>query len=807
MKITPLTTLFALWLSCALAQSPSISGTFLQAADEPLSYANVALYSASDSSLTKVAITDEQGRFAMANVEAGSYFLQATFLGYEDHNQKVDLSDGQSLDLGVQQVRSSDVVLETATVVSTRSLVEVKPDRTIFNVEGTINSAGDNSLGLLRKAPGLVVDNNFNISILGRSNVLVYLDGKRLPLTGSGLATYLQNIAAEQIDRIEIISNPGAAYDSEGSGGIIDIILKKDKNLGANGSIATTFSQGDFARGNATVSGNYRTKKFNTFGEVSLMRGKVASDVFYRNTLNGFITEETYGYLFDKTSVNYRIGTDFHPAPNHIIGLAYNGGYNGGPYQTSYRNELATVARPETVDSILISADNYDPKRINNSFNVNYNFRQNGHSLNIDANYGSYSDEADHSQPNSYFAHDGKQLLSVNNKAYETLIDIDIYTASVDYSTRILEGDFSLGAKYSRVSTDNSFLFYDVDAERRLLNRQRSNEFFYDENVYAGYFSYARGLGEKWSMTMGLRLEQTDATGELITFDKNLSEPPVELNYLNVFPNFSLTYSLSSNHSFLLSYSRRINRPDYFVLNPFRSQTSELSFGKGNPNLQPEIGNNIELGYTLKGYLNFRLAYSRVDNQITQLIGPDDVDPRAGFISWDNLETLSLYSFSASLPFSIGKKWNSYLSLVGSYQDNQADYGGGNTIDLQAWSYNIYQQHTFDLPFGFRGEISGWYAGPGIWGGVFETDASWSLDLGLQRKFFQQLDVKLSAQDIFFQSWWSGTSDYNGLSTWANGNFDSRRVILSLGYTFGNSNVRSRNRAFGSEDELRRTGG
>ena len=223
--------------------------------------------------------------------------------------------------------------------------------------------------------------------------------------------------------------------------------------------------------------------------------------------------------------------------------------------------------------------------------------------------------------------------------------------------------------------------------------------------------------------------------------------------------------------------------------------------------MQPEIVNNLELGYTLKYRYNFKIGYSNTTDQITRLIGPSDTDERANFITWENLATQKILSANISAPVQISKGWNAYFNLSASYLDNQADYGGNAIVDVQAGTYSIFQQHTIDLPNKFKGEISGWYSGPGVWGGVFRYDPQWSLNLGLQRKFMKDmLNVKLSAQDIFYQSGWEGYSQFNGLYSVGNGNWDSRQVSLSLSYNFGNQNIKSRRRSTGLEDESKRVG-
>ena len=350
-------------------------------------------------------------------------------------------------------------------------------------------------------------------------------------------------------------------------------------------------------------------------------------------------------------------------------------------------------------------------------------------------------------------------------------------------------------------------MFYDIIAGQRIQNNNRSNEFFYDEHVYAGYASYQRPINEKLNFSVGLRVESTDAVGDLKAFLPELQKDPVDLEYTNFFPSAGLTYNLADNKTLSLNYGRRINRPDYNVLNPFSVQLSELSFLKGNEKLNPEIVNNFEVGYTLNFRYNFKLSYSKTTNQITRLVAPDDEDPRAGFISYANLAEQRVYGLNISAPFGVTEWWNVYMNLSGGYLNNQADYGNGAIVDVQAFTYNIFQQNTFTLPGGFTGELSIWFAGPGIWGGVFEYDTRYSIDLGLQKKFFNDLmNVKLSATDISYQTGWSGSSNFDGLVGERRGNWDSRKVALSMSYNFGNSNVKSRNRSTGIEDESKRVG-
>ncbi|MCF8238000.1 MAG: TonB-dependent receptor [Saprospiraceae bacterium] len=803
------TLLFSLSSICLLAQGGTISGAAQNNDGEALIFANIALYRSSDSSLVKAEATNEKGTFKLVNIPDGAYWLQASYIGLPNFEQTgITMVQNKAVDLGILTFPVSVIELETALVKADRALVEIKPDRTVFNVSGTINSAGSDALGLLRKAPGVLVDNNDNITVLGRSGVMIFVDGKRLPLSGDDLSNYLSNLQAEQIDRIDIISNPGAKYDAEGNAGIIDIHLKKDKNNGANGSVNANYSQGQYARENIGASGNYRNKLLNIFANGGLYKGAGFNNIDFNSTQNGLSLVEINRMKHAYEGYNLRLGTDFFLTDHQTIGFLVSGGQNFHERNTYNRIGIATQANPTQTDSILIARTTGDGQRNNTTYNVNYRFDDHKSQVfNVDLDYGQYRNTDERYQPNRYYDATLENLLSEEINSFDTPTDIDIYTFKIDYEQEVFGGKLGLGTKLSRVASKNTFLVSDIMQEVAMLDSLQSNKFDYDEDVYAGYVNYSRPINDAWSFSVGVRAEQTDATGELVAFQEDLMEPPVDLNYLNWFPSAGLTWQMTPKQTFALNYGRRINRPDYNVLNPFNNQLSQLSYEKGNPFLKPEIVNNLELGYTLNYRYNFKVAYSKTTDQITRLIGPDENDPRANFITWENLAEQTVWSMNISAPIQVTKGWSSYINFNASHLNNQADYGDGAIVDVQAFTYNIFQQSTFDLPFGFKGEISGWFSGPGIWGGVFIYDTSWSLDVGLQRRFLNDaVNVRLSGSDLFYQSGWSGTSEFNGLVATGTGNWDSQRISLSISYDMGNRNVKSRRRTTGLEDEAKRVG-
>jgi iron complex outermembrane receptor protein len=793
----------------SFAQTATIKGQLQEAEGTAVAFANVVLYRASDSTIVKVETTDEAGLFRFSGIVPDTYDLQATYVGLTDYWQRGLATQANEIkDLGVLSFGAAGIELAEATVTAQRALVEVKPDRTVFNVQGTINSTGEDAISLLRKAPSVTVDNNDNISVLGRTGVLLYVDGKRLPLTGDALTNYLQSLSAEQIDRIDIITNPGARYEAEGNAGIIDIRLKKDENLGANGSVNLTGSQGRLFRGNGSVSGNYRNRWMNVFGQVGGMEREAWSRMEFNSTQFGLrLRESEYG-RYSSNAYNYRIGTDFFLNDQHTVGFLVGGNHFDGMYTNTNRISIAQDSPGSTVDSILVANNRTDDGRDQGTYNLNYRFTgSSGQTFNFDADYGRFRNDRERFQPNQYFDAAEDEILTEVINSFTMPTDIDIYTLKADYEQKLWGGQLGFGSKYSQVISDNIFLVFDVEGSSSTRNDRQSNTFRYDEQVYAGYVTYARPINEQWQFSAGLRAEQTNARGNLQAFLPELQEDPVVLDYLNWFPNVGLTWQVSPQNSLAFNYGRRINRPDYNVLNPFNNQLSQLSYEKGNPFLRPEIVNNFEIGYTLQYRYNFKIGYSRTTDQITRLIGPDEEDNRANFITWENLASQTIYSGNISAPIQVTEGWNAYFNLSASYLDNQADYGDGAIVDIQAFTYNFYSQQSFKLPWKLQGEISGWYGGPGIWGGVFAYESQWSLNLGLQRKFLDdQLNVRLSATDLFYESNWDGVSEFNGLRSEGFGRNDTRRASIAISYNFGNQKVKSRKRRTGIEDEAGRVG-
>ena len=797
-----LLTIASLLLATLNLIAADITGKVLDSNEEPVIYANVILYQAVDSSFVKAEFTYDDGSYNIPVKETGDYYIVINYLGLPDYQTDVfNVTKGSNTDLGVIQMLPSNNQLEEITVVAKRPILEMKPDKMVFNVDGSINASGSDALELLKKAPGVVVDNNDNITLLGKSGVRIYIDGKPSPLSSADLTTYLSSLQSDQIDNIEIITNPSAKYEAEGNAGIINIKLKKNENIGTSGSISQNFQQGEKSHYNGSFTGNWRTTKTNVFGTAGYYKGG--------NTNDFNLNRKQFGLRFDQASdaggnwegMHYRAGVDYYLNEKSTLGILVDGNFGDGEWISSSIAQIG-MANSSLVDSLLVAESDSRWDNMNNNVNLNYRYNPGGgKSLNIDLDAGLYRNKKTELQPNSYTTADGGIILNQRTNFIDSPSDIDIYTFKLDYETPGFGGNLGFGIKSAFVKTDNTFDFFDVVDETNVLVEDQSNVYVYEEFVNALYGTYSRQFS-KFNVQLGIRMEHTHSDGMLTAFVPTDDENVVR-NYFDVFPSGGITFTANKKNTFTLNYSRRLNRPSYQDLNPFRSKLDELTFQLGNPFLRPEYTNNFQLSHNFNYRFTTTLGFSHTKDLITRIT--DVESENSAYITWLNLADQYNYSINIAAPLSFTEWWSSYTSITGYLMKNQADYGDGRVVDLEQTSMNVYSQQTFSLPSDFSLELSGWYNSPSLWGGTFKMESMWNLDLGVQKKVLNgQGNIKLAVSDVFKSTGWSGVSEFGDLYMEANGLNDSRRVRLSFSYNFGNNKVRTRNRKTGLEDEASR---
>ena len=802
--------LFLLILFCNAGYSQQLSGIVKDETGTAIANVTVKLHKAQDSALVKINATNNQGKYEFVAINEGNYYLHISHVGFgEQFSKPIEVKEGSNgqVDFVLQNMKAS---LSEVVVNSKKPMVEVLADKTVLNVEGSVNAVGQDALDLLRKSPGVVVDKDDNLSLSGKNGVQVYIDGRPTPLSGQDLAAYLKSLQSSSIEAIEIITNPSAKYDAAGNAGIINIRLKKNKSFGTNGSVNAGYSIGIYPKYNGGISLNHRNKNVNLFGTYNYNQGKRENylhlDRQQMDTL--FISRSNMNS--SNKGHNYKAGLDYFISKKHTIGLLVNGNIFEGDFFNDTKTPIYHIPTNK-LDRTLEAHNSNMMERNSSNINLNYRFADTSQrELNMDADYGRYRLRNNQWQPNDYFDKDGNFLLS-RNYNFIAPTDINIYTFKADYEQPFQKGKLGFGGKTSFVNTDNDFNRYDIiNGGSRLYDSSRSNSFLYKENINALYVNYNRQF-KGVMVQFGVRMENTQMEGNSDGYTWNNqkyipSNEKFTRDYTDFFPSGAITFNKNPMNQWGIRYSRRIDRPAYQDLNPFEFKLDEYSFQKGNINLRPQYTNSFALTHTYKFKLTTTLNYSHVKDVFTQLI--DTTEVSKSFITKKNLATQDVFSLNVSYPFQY-KNYSAFSNMSANYSHYKADFGTGRIIDLDAFAFNIFQQHSLKFAKDYTAELSGWYNSPSIWQGTFKMKAMWSVDAGIAKNIMKgKGNIKLSVSDIFNVMEFSGESNFAGQTINVSGGWESRQFKANFTYRFGSNQVKAaRQRKTGLEDESQRVGG
>jgi len=789
----------------SMAQAPGkVTGSVTDHNNKAMASANIALLLAKDSSLIKTAVSNSKGEFEIPFSKSGSYLLSYSLVGFE-HNYSLvfSLTEGENFTAKTIGLSPAVSKLQGVTVVAKKPLIEVRADKTVFNVEASINATGSNALELLQKSPGIQVDNNENISMKGKSGVRVYVDGKMMQLDTKDLAAYLKSINSSDMEAIEMISNPSAKYDASGNAGIINIRLKKNKKFGTNGSANLGFVQGVTPKGNGSVNLNYRDKKINLFSNIGGYIGDNQNLLDLYRVQKDTLYDQHSTNINGNKSMNIKAGADYFIDNKNTIGVMATTNFSDAEFRSSSNTQIYYQPTNQFVKS-LQAYNNIPGSRTNANFNLNYRYIDTtGREINFDADYGLFRGTGRSYQPNNYYGFNNNLLYSIINRN-STPTDIDIYTAKIDAEQKLGKGKLGYGLKTSFVTTKNTFDFFNDDANGvpvKILDR--SNNFTYKENVNAAYVNYQQQLNDKWSLQTGVRAEQTNSDGNLSRADGTVQDDNrVKRNYLDIFPSAAITWNVNKKNALNLTFSRRIDRPTYQDLNPFENKLDELTYEKGNAFLLPQYTNSIELTHTFMGFINTTAGYSHVKDYATQVT---DTTGNATYVQQQNLATQQILSFNIGAPLPIRKWWNSYVNVWYNYQLFDGAVGG-KAVKLNIPSYGVYMQQSFTLGKDYTAELSGSFNGPNVWGATWRTKSQGGLDVGLQKLMLKKkATVKISATDIFRTNPWTAISDFGGAYIKGSGAWESRTFRINFNWRFGSNEIRkSRDRKTGLESEANR---
>jgi hypothetical protein len=795
----------------AQIKNGKVSGKVIDGNTKTIESATITLLRAKDSSVAKISVANKEGNFVFENVTEGKYLVSITAVGHsKGYSAAFDVNESNSsVALKTIELVPVSKELSGVSVSARKPLIEQKIDRTIVNVEAAVTNVGTSALEVLEKSPGISVDKDGNISLKGKQGVQVYIDGRPTYLGGTDLANYLRSLSSNQLDQIEIMTNPPAKYDAAGNSGIINIKTKKTKQFGYSGNLSSTWSQGRYPKVNESFNFNYRKNKVNLFTTLGYNNRKNFQDLDIQRK---FIEVKEIKSIFTQESrikeqgesYNAKLGMDYFVTKKTTLGVVLTGFYNPGVFS----NKSDVLIYDPNMNLLKQTLAQTSNDRKWNNFSTNLNFRHSfdstGKELTIDADYVTYSSKNAQDLTNAYYDKQGLPTIKADTLLGSLPQDINIYSAKMDYTHPLKKGaKFEAGIKTSFVRTDNNAVYDSVNYGVHVRDNGRSNHFIYEENVNAVYVNYSRPFGKKINGQFGLRLENTNSNGDQVTTGEKFKR-----NYTQLFPTAFFQYNADKNNNFGLNYGRRINRPDYEDLNPFILFLDRYTFEKGNPSLQPQFSHNIELSHTYKGFLTTTLNYTRttdIINEVLEQIASDTVT----FVKKANIAKQRQYGISINAGGQITKWWSGNL-WMNVYNNRYAGIINGDYVNISATTGQANISNQFKLGKTWNGELSGYYNTGGI-EGVFRIKNFGMMNMGVTKQIMRgKGTLRLSVRDVLHSQKISGTIKYSDIDAAFQQNRDSRQVALGFTYRFSKGKVGGQKRrtgGAGDEQSRVKTGG
>lgn len=793
----------------AIAKPGNVSGKVKDESGKVLPAANVVLLQAETNKLVRAGLTDDNGNFVLENIPDGQYLLKATLLGYENYSsEKINVT---SADISLPEIalKPKANTLKEVAVRSQKPFIEVQPDKLVVNVENSIVSAGSSALEILSRSPGVRVDQNDNITLKGRQGVNVMIDGKITPMSGTDLANVLKSMPANSIDRIEIISNPGAKYDAAGTAGIINIRMKKDQRIGMNGSVNASYAQGVYPKTSAGASLNYRNKKLNVYANYNYayrywFNHLMLDRRFYsmnNNVLLSSYVQDNFS-LFDFKNNIGSGGLDYTLSSKTTIG--FSGNISTNDFNPKADNRSRALDGNGDLIYYFNTVGRHKNKYYNYSVNGNmrHRFDSTGKELSVDVDYAAYSSQSNQNFTTVYTSPTGEEYQAPYYMTSDLSGFTQIRSVKADY-TNPLKGNakLELGGKVSYVTADNNPLFYEILNGVNTLDATRSNHFIYNENINAGYLNMNKNW-ERWGTQLGFRVENTNVKGEQLTLNTAFTR-----NYTQLFPSLAVQRHIDAKNDLGLTLSRRIERPNYQQLNPFKFFIDKTTYREGYPYLMPSTAYSVELAHTFKQRFITTFTYSITDKPITEVIQPSDNDTGKVTVQTNkNLARMLYYSVSGSYNFQIARWWTNTTNF-NAYYARYEGFVANTQLNKGAPTFDVNINNSFILPNDFSAEVGGFYQARQVYG-FMVVNPLWMLNAGIQKNFWdKKATLRLNAQDIFWKGYPSATSTYSGYQEDFIAQRETRQVTLAFTYRFGKRTIApARRRNGGAEDEKRRAG-
>ncbi|KIA98899.1 TonB-dependent receptor [Flavobacterium sp. KMS] len=747
-----------------------------------------------DGKIINGATTKEDGSFELI-LNKGSYKVKISSQGYSEFDKEITIE--KDTNLGLIILRENVTNLGEVVIQSRKNTIEQKTDRLVYNLENNVTNVAGDALSAINTAPGVAVQNDV-INILGKGVSRVMIDGRMIELTGEELNDFLKSISASDIKNIEIISNPSSKYEAEGTGGLINVVMKKGARDSWKNTITASYDQNKY--GIYTLRNNFFYNK-NKFRFSASVNGKTG----YKNineTLDMYFVEGPTKMdvitKLNEENVSGKLALDYDFSEKTTIGFQFLKDKSNPDFDSDIR--INKYNAQNVLDSYIINESFLDRKSGNQTYNLHLITKLDSlnRKLSFDVDYFDYNSKFDRDFIANNYSSNGTFIDVDQSGRNLSNQDIDNLSFKADMEHPLQALNLSYGAKVSFTKSNSDVIFFNTITGIPELDINQTNQFKYTENNQAVYISADKKINEKWNFQAGLRLENTQTNG----FSENLNQETIN-NYLKLFPTFYASYNKNESNSFSLNYGRRIRRPSFSLLNPFRVYISSNSYSEGNPFLKPSFSDNFEFSHSYKKILRTSVFLNAITDGY-------------GVIFTANPETLtqvvSRENYFKGINYGVGETYSA--SFTDWWQSENSLYFLGSDIkftrDINATPANSLEvdfstNNTFSLSKATKLQIDFIYTSP-YKSGLYETGYTSSLNIGFKQDLLNKtMQIAFLVNDIFNTSYLKDdVSIVNGVKQVYSQNESNRFARLSVVYNFGNKKINVNQRDFGNEDEKKR---
>ena len=786
------------------SQQLSIDGRVKDENNTPISFCNVTIRDIEDKTSILGAVTDDNGLFKIENLKSADYLLSVSYLGFNTFQDTIRLE--KSLTVKDIILKEESQNLDGVTIIAKRPTVKRQVDRLIFNVENSTLS-NNNVLDVLKNTPGVLV---FDGAITVKNSVpTIYINDKKVHLSSSDVQQLLEGTSANNVKSIEVIINPPAKYEAEG-GSVINIITSKNIVAGYNGSIYGNYKQGqEYPKFSFGTSHFFKTEGVDAYVNYSISPRK---DYRHNNETINFMDNNQVSSIWEtdfqrtRKSSNqaFNANVDFKINDHNSLGVSSNLFFSPRDNKRTSVNSWTQVFNPSRVlDSTFHTLNSMVDETYNLAFTVDYihKFKKEGEKLLANVHYTDYDFSSYQNVDTDYFLPNETDTFRKNRFQTFSSQKIKLFTSQMDYELPIKNSaQFETGLKVSNINSEsilNQFIFVNGVKEEDLQN---SDTFLYDEMNYAGYASFSKDW-DSWSFKWGLRAEFTDIKGN------SLSTSQInESDYFKVFPSFYALHSFNEHHDLYFSYNKRINRPRYGELNPFKYFLNDNAYITGDPNLKPQIDDVFTLGYMLNKKYTFEIYYRYENDPTLQITLQDNDENLIKYIN-TNIDRNISYGLDFTTYTNIAKHWNLYVLSSLFYEENQfyAQNINNQLVVNDTWSFysQIINYFSFLKDKSLTADVSYLYISP-IVNGPSKVSSRHGLDINLRKTLWNnKASLSVGISDIFNTQNFTQTNNYLNQDYFLKSRLENRLLTFGFNYKFGNTRLKTNQKAIDLEERDR----